>query len=250
VFDDFEKGNLETTASGEYIIGTPEALDVLSAFLGAIRAANSRSRVIITSRFKFPMPAGYHVHVEGLESMRGAELEKKLQLSSAFKTDSAIPQTLRDRAIAIAAGNPRLLEWLDRVLSDTQTDHTAILSAMESKAAEFREDVLAAELLHAQRKALRRMLALVNVFELPVPLEAVRAVVGDLPVEPHVSRAVSLGLLEAGVDPLVGGPRYFVSDVLEPLLAEEISDEERKAAYGAGARVLYALWVTGGADAH
>ena len=28
----------------------------------------------------------------------------------------------------------------------------------------------------------------------------------------------------------MGGPRYFVSNVLEPLLANEISDEERKAA--------------------
>ena len=52
VFDDFENGNLEPSASGEYV-ATPEALDVLSALLGAIRSANSRSRVIITSRYGF-----------------------------------------------------------------------------------------------------------------------------------------------------------------------------------------------------
>jgi hypothetical protein len=242
VFDDFHDGNLDTSASGAYM-GTPEALDVLAAFLGAIRSTNSRSRVIITSRFQFPIDPRYDVHQEGLESMRGADLEKKLQLSSALRLDSDIPKDLRARAIATSAGNPRLLEWLDRVLLDTQTDHAALLSAMEAKAAEFREDVLAEKLLQEQKKALRRLLALVKVFELPVPIEAVRAVAGDIPVEPHMSRSVSLGLLEAGVDPMVGGQRYLVSNVLAPLLAHDISDDERKAAYAQGATVLHRLWV-------
>jgi hypothetical protein len=249
VFDDFQDGNLEASASGTYI-GTPEALDVLAALLEAIRTTNSRSRVIITSRFTFPMDARYRVLQEGLESMQGAELEKKLQLSSALRLDSSIPPALRERAIATAAGNPRLLEWLDRVLADAQTDHDALLAAMEGKAAEFREDVLAAELLHAQPQALRRLLACVNIFALPVPREAVQAVAGAIPLEPHVSRAVSLGLLEAGVDPLGGGQRYFVSNVLAPLLATEITEEERQDAYRAGARALYALWVTGDQDAN
>ena len=87
---------------------------------------------------------------------QGAELEKKLQLSSALRIDSDTPQELRERAIATSAGNPRLLEWLDRVLSDAQTDHDAILSSMEAKAEDFRESVLAAKLLEGQKKALRR----------------------------------------------------------------------------------------------
>ena len=249
VFDDFENGNLDPSASGEYL-AKPEALDVLSALLEAIRSEKSRSRVVITSRFSFPLPAGARVHEEGLESMQGAELEKKLQLSSALRIDSDTPQELRERAIATSAGNPRLLEWLDRVLSDAQTDHDAILSSMEAKAEDFRESVLAAKLLEGQKKALRRMLALVNVFELPVPLEAVRAVVGDSWEDLHLERAVSLGLMEAGIDPIEKSPRYLVSNVLLPLLTDGISDEETKQACSAGARSLYHLWVTGGDDAH
>ena len=249
VFDDFENGNLEPSASGGYV-ASPEALDVLSAFLGAIRSANSRSRVIITSRFEFPLPTGYNVHREGLESMRGAELEKKLQLSSALRIDSDTPQKLKEQAIATSAGNPRLLEWLDRVLLDPDTDHDSILRVMDATTAEFRENVLAEKLLESQTKALRRLLALVGVFELPVAREAVQAVAGEIPVEPNLNRAVSLGLMESGINPISGEPRYLVSNILQPLITKEISEEERKAAYREGARSLYELWVTGGSIAH
>ena len=100
--------------------------------------------------------------------------------------------------------------------------------------------MLAEKLLRAQNKALRRLLALAMVFELPVPPEAVQAVAGDVPVEPALSRAVSLGLMESGVDPVERSRRYFVSGILEPLLAGEISDAERQGAYRAAAR-----WVKG-----
>ncbi len=99
-------------------------------------------------------------------------------------------------------------------------------------------------LLSRQKKALRRMLALVQVFNLPVPLPAVQAVAGEDEVEAHRDRAVALGLLEAGVDPVERQQRYLVSKVLAPLLANEINEEERKAACGAGARALFALWVS------
>jgi tetratricopeptide (TPR) repeat protein len=243
IFDDFEDGNLELSASGEHRL-TPEALDVLKAFLGAIHSANSASRVIITSRYQFPMPEGYNIFEEGLESLRGAELEKKLRLSSALGIDSETPKELREKAIATAAGNPGLLEWLDRVLLDPQSDHDAILSAMAARAEEFREQVLAEKLLEAQGKALQRFLALANVFQLPVPLEAVGAVADDSLVKSHLSRAVSLGLLEAGIDSIEGKPQYLVSNVLAPLIEDAITDDERKDAYRASARSLYHLWIS------
>lgn len=241
VLDDFEDGNLEETFDGGHIL-TSDASEVLSSLLCAIRSSNSQSRVLITSRYRFPIPKGYNVYEEGLESMRGHELDKKLQLSSNLRTDSETDHALKDRAIGTSAGNPRLLEWLDLILSDKQTNHDAILSAMELKAEELREDVLAATLVEAQKPALRRLLALVNVFDLPVPLDAVRAVAGDIPLESHLERAISLGLMEAGVDPFERERRYLVSNVLEALITDEINDEERKQACGAGARSLLELW--------
>jgi hypothetical protein len=249
IFDDFEDGNLELSPSGGHRL-KPEALDILKAFLGAIRSANSASRVIVTSRYQFPMPEGYNIFGEGLESMRGAELEKKLQQLSALRLDSDTPKDLRERAIATATGNPRLLEWLDLVLLDPQTDHDAILSAMAAKAEVFRENVLAEKLLEVQGNAFRRFLALANVFQLPVPLEALQAVANDSLVESHLSRAVSLGLMEAGIDPIERKQRYLVSNVLAPLIEDAVSDEERKEAYRAGAKSLYQLWISGGSNAY
>ena len=52
-------------------------------------------------------------------------------------------------------------------------------AAMEEKTAEFREDVLAQTLLDRQQNALRQMLALAQIFDIPVPQEAIQAVAGQ-----------------------------------------------------------------------
>jgi hypothetical protein len=249
VFDDFENGNLNDSASGGHV-ATPDALGILSAFIGAIDATNANSRLIITSRYQFPLPSDGKVYRESLESMQGAELEKKLQLLPSLRTDATTNPALRDRAIATAAGNPRLLEWLDRILADPETEHDAILAAMEARTAEFRESVLAQALLDRQPKGLRQMLALTQIFDIPVPLEAVRAVAGEEWVTRHLERAAALGLIESGLDPMTRQTRYFVSKILEPLLANEIGDDERKAAYAQGATVLHRLWVVEENDAN
>ena len=84
-----------------------------------------------------------------------------------------------------SAGNPRLLEWLDRSWR-TVRPHEAILAAMEDKAAEFREEVLAAKLLDGPKRSLRQMLALAQIFDIPVPREAVQAVAGAEHVATHL----------------------------------------------------------------
>lgn len=249
VFDNFEEGNLNETASGGHV-GTPEALDILRAFMDAIRITNAESRVIMTSRYQFPIPSDGKVCEESMESMRGAELEKKLQRLPSLRDDATVAQELRDRAIATAAGNPRLLEWLDRILADPETEHEAILSAMEREAEAFRENVLAKTLLDRQKKAFRQMLALTQIFDIPVPLEAVEEVAGADRVDAHLARAVALGLIESGMDPTTGNPRYLVSNILAPLLADEITEDERKAAYHQGATTLHRIWVVEERDAN
>ena len=249
VFDNFEDGNVEQRPGGDFV-ATADALRILSAFMGAIRSTNSACRLIITSRYDFALPPTGRLYAEGMASMRGAELEKKLQLLPALRKDANTQEALRDRAIATAAGNPRLLEWLNLIVADAATDHEAILSAMEAKAEAFREDVLAATLLAGQSRALRRMLALAQVFDLPVPVEAVQAVAGADHVDAHLGRAEALGLIESGLDPTSKQPRYLVSNILAPLLAEEITDAERKAACHQGATVLHRLWVLEAQDAN
>jgi hypothetical protein len=120
---------------------------------------------------------------------------------------------------------------------------------MEKKAAEFREDVLAEKLLELQKRGLREMLALAQIFDIPVPLQAVQAVAGADRVAAHLDRAVALGLMEAGVDPTTQQQRYLVSKVLLSLLDKELDAEERKEVCRKGAQSLYALWVQEKQDA-
>ncbi len=241
VFDDFENGNLERR-DGTYV-ATRDALDIVAAVAGAIRSTGSPSRLIITSRYTFPLSGSFGVTWEGMASMHGSELQKKLRLTTNLRPDAPGPAAVRESAIATAAGNPRLIEWLDLVLSDDEINHEALLTAVAEKAEEFREEVLARELLAAQTAELRRVLALASVFELPVPVEAVQAVNGDQPIQEHLERAASVGLIEAATDPTTRRLRYLVSSIISPLLAGVIEAEERSAACAAGARVLHRLWV-------
>ena len=67
VFDDFEDGNLEERDGG-YVLSS-EMAQILPALLTAIRESNSPSRVMITSRYQFPAPAGTTIRVESLETL-------------------------------------------------------------------------------------------------------------------------------------------------------------------------------------
>lgn len=75
------------------------------------------------------------------------------------------------------------------------------------------------------------------------PYPAVQAVASSERVDAHLERAVALGLMESGLDPVSRQPRYLVSNILVPLLADEITADERKAACHQGATALHALWV-------
>jgi tetratricopeptide (TPR) repeat protein len=243
VFDDFEQQNFDLAADNSRIMQAKPA-DVITALLAAIREANSESRVIITSRYRFPLPDQLRLHEEGLESFRGADLEKKCEFLPSFYAGASIDPVLRERALEIAAGNPRLLERIDKILADERTDHASILSAMEAKAAEFRETILLDELLHQQDRSCRRLLAKIAVFDLPVRQGAVEVVAGGDPVNPHLERAVSLGLAESGIDPATKERRYFVSGIVRPLINEELTDDERLEACRDGVRHLYqVIWV-------
>ncbi len=241
VFDDFEH-NLE--ADRRTI--KPAALEILTALLSAIHDTASDSRVIVTCRYQFALSGNARLHEEGLESLRAAELRKKLrQLNDRYRFDAS-KDDLRHRAQELGAGNPRLLERLYKVLADTATDHEAIFAALAQTAEQFREDVLLRKLLDLLPAEGRRLVALVSLYDLPVERDAVAAVADALPLEPHLARAVALSLIEAGtlVDPQTHASthRYFVSEIVRPLLTEELSETEQTAAQRRAAQHLYQHW--------
>lgn len=115
VFDDFEQNiPLEVRQKGRTDF-SPESLAVLHAVLRAIHDGQSDMRVIVTSRFKVPVPEPCRLHNETPESLRDADLNKKLALLEVFQSQVAKPTDLQVRAVELAAGSPRLLEWLDKV---------------------------------------------------------------------------------------------------------------------------------------
>jgi hypothetical protein len=249
VFDDFEQGNLEERDGG-YVLSS-EMAQLLPALLRAIHGSNSASRVIITSRYRFPAPTGTTIRVEALETLTDVEQTKKVANLPNLSQDSVTtPPAVRDRAIQAAAGNPRLLDWLDKVVADTSLDVDGLISAIENEADRFRrENIFAEKLLGTQPIELQKMLAKLNVVELPVPAATVYALHDHPEAASHITRAAQLGLLEEGTDPETGEPRYFVSNVLRPLIRPLITDEEYRQACAAAARSLYGIWVTTGQPA-
>lgn len=245
VFDDFEQGNLDARAGGHVLSG--EMAEILPAFLSAIDQTNSPSRVIITSRYRFSTPAATKIAFEGLETLTPLEQTKKIANLPNLRPDTRTSRALKARAIEAAAGNPRLLDWLDRIVNDSTLDVESLVAAIENETDRFlRENIFAQKLLDSQGMDLRKMLAKVNAVELPIPAQTVHALHDHPDVATHVQRAADLGLLEEGTDPETGEPRYFVSNVLRPLIRPLLSEDEYIQACAAAARSLYAIWVDHG----
>ncbi|HEX7242657.1 MAG TPA: CHAT domain-containing protein, partial [Longimicrobiaceae bacterium] len=240
VLDDFDQ-SLEESGGGHVL--RKEARDVLAALLAEIRGAGSGSRVIVTARYTFPVPGPGGLYLEGLESMRGAELGKKTgrldALARAEKSDPA----LAEQVTAAGAGNPHLLDLLSSALADPGSG----AGEAEGVAAEFREKLQLGRLLAAQEPGLRRLVALLAVFDLPVAPGAVGAAAGAGLVAAQLDRAVSLTLVERGHHP-GGEPRYYVSPLVRPLVEAELTVEERKEARARGAAHLHEQWSGGALD--
>ena len=134
----------------------------------------------------------------------------------------------------MADGNPRLLEWLDKVLRNPgelgQGSVGAVLDRLEAGPAALRERVLADVLVAQMDGPMREMLGRARVYELPVPRGAVVEIC-EVGVAGLIERAVALGLLEESP-----GGEFRVPRVL-PL--EVVVNEELAAR---AARVLYRLW--------
>jgi tetratricopeptide (TPR) repeat protein len=233
VLDDFE-GNLEPRNDG-YVLQT-EAAEVLKALVWAIRENSTSHRIIITCRYDFEFTQLQHFYKQPLDALQGADLRKKCDRLTAFSAKSQVDEVLKSQGQKLADGNPRLLEWLDKILQNSTVDRTAILSRLAVNPVELREQVLAQTLLQQMDATMREMLSRGLVFDLPVPREALAAVCeGISDLEDYIDRAVALGLLEVSHDGALRVPR-----ILPVQLAEGGEGLCKRAA-----EVLYRLWWEG-----
>jgi tetratricopeptide (TPR) repeat protein len=264
VLDDFE-ANLEPRNDG-YVL-QPEAVTVLEALVWAIGDTYAPHRLILTCRYDFESNLLEDFYKQPLEGMRGADLRKKCSRLSAFDAKSQVNEALQSQARRLADGNPRLLEWLDKVLLNLeppqpprtkvspdipplvrgargvrgeQNTVAEILARLEADPVELREQVLAEALLAQIDKPLEEMLQRGLVFELPVPTEALAAVCESIPnLDRQINRAVALGLLEVSPDSSLRVPRIL------PLRLQEDAETLHKQA----AEMLYCLWAEEGETA-
>ncbi len=242
VLDDFE-ANLDLR-NGVYVL-QPQVVDVLLALLKAMQNSQLPHKVIITCRYNFTLSELNHrLYREPLGALGGADLIKKYNRLDSFNGSWQFQPDLPERAKKAADGNPRLLEWLDKILQNSPKSPEAergvemILQKMADKEKEFREDILAQELLKQQTPALRQMLGKLLVYELPVPLAAIDPICENISSwESHKQRAEILGLLEVT---LTNNTErlYRVPRILSPLLENPKGEELYKQA----AQILYRLW--------
>ncbi|ACC84047.1 tetratricopeptide repeat protein [Nostoc punctiforme] len=245
VLDDFE-ANLELR-NGVYLL-QPQVVDVLLALLKAMQNSQLPHKVIITCRYDFTLSELNHrLYREPLGALGGADLIKKCNRLDSFNGSWQFQPDLPERAKQAANGNPRLLEWLDKILQNSPKSAEAergvemILQKMADKEKEFREDILAQELLKQQTPALRLMLGKLLVYELPVPQAAIKPICEDISSwESHIQRAEILGLLEVT---LTNNTErlYRVPRILSPLL-EFPENPKGEELYKQAAQILYRLW--------
>ncbi|OYE03417.1 tetratricopeptide repeat protein [Nostoc sp. 'Peltigera membranacea cyanobiont' 232] len=245
VLDDFE-ANLELR-NGVYVL-QPQVVDVLLALLKAMQNSQLPHKVIITCRYNFTLSELNHrLYREPLGALGGADLIKKYNRLDSFNGSWQFQPDLPERAKQAADGNPRLLEWLDKILQNSPKSPEAergvemILQKMADKEKEFREDILAQVLLKQQTPALRQMLGKLLVYELPVPLAAISPICEDISSwESHKQRAEILGLLEVT---LTNNTErlYRVPRILSPLL-EFPENPKGEELYKQAAQILYRLW--------
>lgn len=240
VLDDFE-ANLELITDGSAVL-KPDAVPVLITLLKAITQSRLPHRVIITSRYDFPLPElDQRLYREQLAALSGADLQKKCNRLISFAPGSEVDGELRIKALEASTGNPRLLEWLDKVLQAQHLNKQQILEQVKSKRQEFRENILAEELLNRQPTKLRRMLAFCLVYQLPVPQSAIKVLCPTFEVDSYISRSVGLGLLErihSKEETL-----YYVPRILEPLLD---FPEDSIELYTSAVEHLHQIWFVKG----
>jgi tetratricopeptide (TPR) repeat protein len=213
--------------------------------VSAIARSGLRHRLIVTCRYDFNLPdvaLNARLFRVPLFSLRGVDLKKKCDRLTGFKLpmlsreDAEPLVALQKQAIAVADGNPRLLEWLAAILPNdllTEAQKQEVLDRMNAKQIEFRENILAETLLAQQSPDLREMLKLGLVFDLPVPeLVFAKVCEGVENLKVHQVRAKAIGLLE------VNGDLYRVPKILVELLSPEFTQE----IYATAARELYRVW--------
>jgi CHAT domain-containing protein len=192
VLDDFE-WNLEPR-TGSYIL-KPEVAEVLNALVWAVQESNGNHRILITCRYKIQSNLLSHFYEQGLDSFHKSDLKKKLRQLEHFNSGK-VEENLINRALKLADGNPRLLEFMnEEVLSQKNVEEK--LDKFEASPEDWKGKIIWADLYELIDEALQQILSYCLIYELSVPMAALEAVCDSLPdYKQQLQRGVGLGLID------------------------------------------------------
>ena len=215
ILDDFE-WNLEPEGGSYKIL--PEPARVLEYLVKAIK--NTKHKVIITCRYDNFDTEGTltHFYSQGLDQLSGADLEKKLRKLKNFSSDKISPD-VRQRALDIALGNPRLLENLDEkvlYLSDEEAIKQK-LTEYETNPDKWKDSIIWSDLYKQIDEPLRKVLSYALVYRIPVPRIVLQAVCEDEDGQ-EIQRGINLGLMEESSELKESDRLYRVSPILPCIL--------------------------------
>ncbi len=237
MLDDFEQSIPAANVEDGSLRLVPDAWRALEALCFALEESGAASRLIVTCRYHSPkaLPAN-RLFVEGLSGMPATDIRKKARdLTSGVPIAQRNPQR-EAKIVAVADGDPRLLEWLMALALRTEVVEDAFLDRLIAEVSRFRENILAAKLLGALSEPERKALARMTLFQLAVPKGVVTELAHGAPLE----NAMSLGLLEKQI--AHGESLYRVTTVLVPLLLPSLSEAEWSEARRRAARKLHEVW--------
>ena len=266
VLDDLERILCDPGPGGLHRV-QPEWVPVLRAVLEAFAKADSDSRLLMTSRFRFTLPqqdgrdladALFALHLPPMETAESRQqAARKARPAGQAK---AVPDEARtQRCIALAQGNPGLQ---DRLFSLSLQDPAACdqaLTAMERYLAgqlpdqetvrAFLENLAIDHSLAVLKPGERELLRAATLFELPVPLAVLDVLAKTLALdagEPCGIRLIGLGLWDVYPDMVRYSELAPAVNALVRPLAGTLTDGEIRALAGVALPELLAGW--GGAD--
>jgi len=240
ILDDFE-WNLEPRAGGYILKDT--AAPILEALVEAIQETGTDNRIIITCRYDFDFDLLAYFYKQSLQPLQGTELTKKLNRLENFKSDK-LPQDSRERALDLADGNPRLLEFLNNEILGQQNAE-ARLTELEQSPELWKDKIIWGELYQLIDEPLQTILSYCLVYEIPVPMVALEAVCDELSnYQQQLQRGLNLGLIEVSPEVKQENRVYRVSRILPHIITNIQLPEAPKvySIYAKANEILYKLW--------
>ncbi len=217
ILDDFE-WNLEPHQNrGRYIL-KPEVPQILEALVEAIQDTGFGHRIVITCRYDFDYSLLCFFYKQGLEPLRKAELTKKLNRLEHFSS-SKLPKDVLARALVIADGNPRLLEFLNNEVLGS-LDVEAKLTKLEKNPELWKDKIIWSDLYQLIDESLQQLLSYCLIYEISVPRQALEVVCESISdYKRQLSRAVELALIEVSPEPEESNRVYRVSRILPHIIS-------------------------------